>query len=71
MMMVHPAGNTELCRLRSLALKKRPPKTGVTVRVWPLGRCTVLGAIFNILPAMIASKLKVVCAASCFVYHLD
>jgi hypothetical protein len=29
--------------LRSLALKKKPPKTGTTVKVCPLGRCTRVG----------------------------
>ena len=33
---------------RSFALNERPAKTGETVIVWPLGKCTTLGAImFN------------------------
>ena len=29
----------------SLDLNERPPKTAVTVKVWPLGRCTSAGAM--------------------------
>ena len=30
---------------RSLALNENPAKTGETVIVWPLGKCTRLGAM--------------------------
>jgi hypothetical protein len=42
-MTVHPAGKTLPWRLSSLDLKKKPPKTGRTVKFWPLGRCTMFG----------------------------
>lgn len=42
-MTVHPAGKTLPWRLSSLDLKKKPPKTGKTVKFWPLGRCTRFG----------------------------
>lgn len=43
--MVQPGGNGEWWFARSLDRKKRPPKTGVTVKFWPFGRCTIEGAI--------------------------
>ena len=39
---VQPGGKGEWELIKSLALKKRPPKTGVTVRLWPLGKWTML-----------------------------
>ena len=44
-MMVQPGGKMDWCMFRSLALKERPAKTGETVIVCPLGRCTKLGAM--------------------------
>ena len=38
---VQPGGKAEWWVLRSLDLKYSPPKTGWTVRVWPLGRWTI------------------------------
>ena len=44
-MIVHPGAKTEWWMFRSLALNEKPAKTGETVIVWPLGKCTRLGAI--------------------------
>lgn len=49
-MTVHPAGKMLPWTLSSLDLKKKPPKTGKTVRFWPLGRCTIFG-VGAIVPA--------------------
>ena len=43
--MVQPGGKIEWWILRSLALKERPAKTGETVIVCPLGKCSTVGAI--------------------------
>lgn len=43
--MVQPDGKGEWELVVSLDLKNKPPKTGVMVRFWPLGRCTYEGAI--------------------------
>ena len=44
-MIVQPGGKTEWWMFRSLGLNARPAKTGDTVIVWPLGKCTRLGAM--------------------------
>ena len=45
MIIVHPGGKTERCVVRSFALKDKPANTGETVNVWPLGKCTTVGAM--------------------------
>jgi hypothetical protein len=44
-------------------LKKKPPKTGKTVRFWPLGRCTIFG-VGAIVPAHERSRLEKVAVSS-------
>lgn len=47
-MMVQPGGNIEWWTFRSLALNENPLKTVETVIVWPLGRCSRLGAMLSV-----------------------
>ena len=67
---VHPGGKTERWIVRSFALKDKPANTGDTVTVWPLGKCTTVGAMVRRIEAATARCYKVLVAQAHFIFNL-